>query len=167
MVAPNQEIIGHGELYASKYNAERGAETVRRIVRELTAVSASDDDIRVAVEAAADGLLYTSEGDYPFLWVHAGLDGETAVTEQLVREKMAAYVDGDPDADKPLAQTRAATVWPAHTTGQRCPSTLVDELLRGVFPEEQPCALFELDGLVASAPPPRLLDVLGGRHPIG
>jgi hypothetical protein len=104
LTAPNGEIIGRGELYASKYNAQRGAETVRRIIRELTEVSAGDDDIQVAAEAAAEGLYYISEGDYPYLWVHADLAAPTAVTEDLIRDTMAKYVDSDPDTDGPLAE---------------------------------------------------------------
>jgi uncharacterized protein YegP (UPF0339 family) len=102
--AGNGQVIATSELYASKYNAGRGAETVRRIVRELTDVVASDDQIRQEVEAAAEGLLYMSEADYPYTWVEAELDGDEEITEDLVREKMAVYVDNDPDADAPLAE---------------------------------------------------------------
>jgi uncharacterized protein YegP (UPF0339 family) len=104
LVAANHEIIGRGELYVSKYNAQRGAETVRRIIRDMTDVEASDDQIQHAAENAAEGLYYISEGDYPYLWVHANLAGPTEVTEDLVRDTMAAYVDNDPDADSPLAE---------------------------------------------------------------
>lgn len=104
LAAANGAIIGRGELYASKYNAQRGAETVRRIVRELTDANAGDDDIQVAAEEAAEGLYYISEGDYPYLWVHADLPAPTAVTEELVRETMAPYVDADPNADGPLTE---------------------------------------------------------------
>lgn len=100
--AGNGEIIARGELYVSKYNAQRGAETVRKTIRDMTGEAASDDDIQTAIEDAADGLYYMSEGDYPFLYVHADLDNQE-ITEELVREKLAHYVDGDPDADKPLA----------------------------------------------------------------
>ncbi|RLB61510.1 MAG: hypothetical protein DRI90_11195, partial [Deltaproteobacteria bacterium] len=65
VVASNNETIGRGELYVSKYNAERGAETVRRIIRELTDVAAGDDAIQTAVEAVVTGADYTSEADYP------------------------------------------------------------------------------------------------------
>ncbi len=109
LLADNQEIIGRGELYVSKYNAERGAETVRRIIRDLTEVTASDDDIRQAVEKAAEGLTHMSEADYPFTWVHAELDGITTITEELVRAKLASTIDNDPDADKPLADLYSMT----------------------------------------------------------
>ena len=71
--ARNGEVIATSELYASKYNAGRGAETVRRIVRQLTEVSATDEQIRREVEAAAEGLEYRSEAEYPYYWVHAEL----------------------------------------------------------------------------------------------
>jgi uncharacterized protein YegP (UPF0339 family) len=104
LVAPNNEIIGRSEMYASKYNARRGAETVREIIRELTSTTPSDEDVREAIEVAADGAWYTSEADYGYFYVGAELDDPDApITEELVREKMAPFVDEDPDTDKPLA----------------------------------------------------------------
>jgi len=129
LLATNHEIIGRGEMYVSKYNAERGAETVRRIIRELTEVSASDEEIRRAVEAAADGLTYTSEADYEFTWVHAELDGITAITEELVRAKLADYIDNDPDTDKPLADLYSMTsTWDEwQTPAESCAAEQDDE----------------------------------------
>lgn len=106
--AENGEIIGRGEMYTSKYNARRGAETVRRIVRELTATTPTDADLREAIEVAADGAWYTSEADYGFSYVGAELNNaDEEITEDLVRRMMADFVDGDPDTDKPLADLHA------------------------------------------------------------
>ena len=102
--AANHEIIGLSELYASKQNADRGVETVREIVAGLSAKGASDEDVRAAIELGAKGASYTSESDYDYSYVHADLGGsDLPITVDLVREAMASYVDGDPDADKPLA----------------------------------------------------------------
>ena len=108
IVAGNGQIIGRGEMYASKSNARRGAETVRRIVRELTDTAPTDADVREALEVAAEGASYTSESDYPFTYVGATLsDANAPITEELVRELMADYIDNDPDTDKPLADLYA------------------------------------------------------------
>lgn len=68
--------------------------------------SKSDAELKAEIEAAADGLLYVSEGDYPYTFVSAPLvTGERRrIDEALVRAKLASFVDGDPDADKPLAE---------------------------------------------------------------
>lgn len=106
--AANNEIIGRGEMYTSKYNARRGAETVRRIVRELTATTPSEADLKEAIEVAAEGAWYTSEADYGYTYVGAELNNpDEEITEDLVRRLMAPYVDGDPDTDKPLADLYA------------------------------------------------------------
>ena len=103
--AGNGQIIGRGEMYASKSNAFRAAERVRELLRELTAVGdATDVEFQAEVGTAADGLYYMSESDYPFTFVRAEQSEEAAVTEELVREAFASVVDGDPDADKPLAE---------------------------------------------------------------
>ena len=109
IVALNGEIVARGEMYASKSNALRGAETVRDILRELTGDGeATDAEIQVEVERAADGLTYMSESDYPYLWVHADTGGSApAIDEAFVRQAFAAYVDEDPDADKPMADLYA------------------------------------------------------------
>ncbi|MCA9620443.1 MAG: DUF1508 domain-containing protein [Myxococcales bacterium] len=110
IVAGNGEIVANGEMYSSKYAAERGAENVRRIVREMTETVATDADVEAAITVAAEGALYVSESDYGFTYVHAPLaDATTPITEELVRELMASYVDADPDADKPLAGLYAMT----------------------------------------------------------
>jgi uncharacterized protein YegP (UPF0339 family) len=107
IVAANHEIIGRGEMYSSKYNAKRGAETVRNIIRDMTGATASDADVRAALELAVDGASYTSEADYGFFYVHAQLDAGVEITEALVRDKMAGYIDNDSDTDKPLADLYA------------------------------------------------------------
>lgn len=108
LAATNGELIGRSEMYASKYNAKRGAETVREIIRSMTNTTPTDDDIREAIEVAADGASYTSESDYPFTYVEAALSSpDEVIDEALVRRLMAPYVDGDEDTDKPLADLYA------------------------------------------------------------
>jgi uncharacterized protein YegP (UPF0339 family) len=122
--AGNGQTIGHGELYTSKYSASRGAETVRRIIRELTDVAPSDDDIRREIESAAEGLTYMSEADYPWTWVHAELvggeqDPDFHITEELIRERMAVYIDNDSEADGPLADLYADSAgWDPSKAGE-------------------------------------------------
>lgn len=65
--------------------------------------SKTDAQVKADIEAAAAGNLYTSESDYPFTWVEAKLEGQTSITQDLVRTKLASYVDNDEAADKPLA----------------------------------------------------------------
>jgi hypothetical protein len=102
--AVNGETVARGEMYASKSNAERGVEAVREILRGLAGWQApSDEEVKVAIERAAEGANYTSESDYGFFYVHAPLTGPTEITAELVQELMASYVDGDPDTDKPMA----------------------------------------------------------------
>src|SRR5205085_1571223 len=68
--AGNGQIIGRGEMYASKSNAFHGAETVRELVRGLTSVGEpTDTDFQAEVASASDGLWYSTEGDYPFTFV--------------------------------------------------------------------------------------------------
>lgn len=103
LVAGNGEVIGRGEMYVSKSNAVRGAGRVREIVRALVGTSApSDADIQSEIEKAADGLTYMSESDYPFTFVRA-VGAPATITEAAVRNAFAKDVDGDEDADKPLA----------------------------------------------------------------
>jgi uncharacterized protein len=108
LVASNNEILGRGEMYASKSGAFTGASTVHRIVREITKTGeASDTQIQAEIEKASEGLTYMSESDYPFMFVSAPLDGE--ITEDAVRSAFAAVVDADEDTDKPLAELFAMT----------------------------------------------------------
>jgi uncharacterized protein len=102
--AGNGEIIARGEMYVSKSNAFRGAETVRRIVRELTKkTSVTDAQIQKEVERASEGLTYMSESDFPFEFVSGALPGGK-VDEAAVRAAFASIVDSDENADGPLAE---------------------------------------------------------------
>jgi len=75
--------------------------------------SKTDAEVKAAIEAAAAGAIYVSESDYPFTYVTAKLEGQKTITQALVREKLASYVDGDPAADKPLATLVAMNAsWP-------------------------------------------------------
>jgi hypothetical protein len=76
-------------------------------------ISKTDAQVKADVEAASAGNLYVSESDYPFTWVEAKLEGQTSVTQDLVRQKLASYVDGDEDADKPMSSLVAMNGdWP-------------------------------------------------------
>ena len=75
--------------------------------QELT--SKTDAQVKAEIEAAAVGANYTSESDYGFTYVSAKLTGETSMTQALVREKVASFVDADPSTDKPLATLYAET----------------------------------------------------------
>lgn len=76
-------------------------------------ISKSDAQVKADIEAAAAGNLFVSESDYPFTWVEATLEGQTSITQELVREKLASYVDGDEDADKPMSSLVAMNGdWP-------------------------------------------------------
>ena len=102
--AGNGQVIARGEMYASKSNANRGADRVREMLREMAGEGeATDEEIRVEVEAAASGLFYISESDYPFTYVNAAATG-TDVTEAAVRAAFASIVNADEDADKPMAE---------------------------------------------------------------
>jgi hypothetical protein len=63
----------------------------------------SDAEIEAAIEQATVGLLYISESDAPFELVIGSVDLGGAITEGLVREEFASYVEADPGADKPLS----------------------------------------------------------------
>jgi hypothetical protein len=63
----------------------------------------TDAAIEAALAAAAEGLLYTSESDYPFEVVTGSVADGAPVDEATVRAEFASYVDKKADADKPLA----------------------------------------------------------------
>lgn len=69
----------------------------------------TDTQVKADIEAAAIGANYTSESDYGFKYVSAKLEGQTSMTQALVRTKVASFVDADPDTDKPLAKLYAST----------------------------------------------------------
>ena len=71
--------------------------------------SKTDAQVKAEIETAAVGANYTSESDYGFKFVSAKLSGETSMTQALVRDKLASFVDSDPDTDKPLATLYAET----------------------------------------------------------
>ena len=98
----NGQIIGRGEMYASKSGAFAAVERIRDLIRQLAAVGdVTDVDLQSEVTRVSEGLWYMSESDYPFSFVRA-TDAEV-VSEAAVREAFAAAVDADPDADKPMA----------------------------------------------------------------
>jgi hypothetical protein len=68
--------------------------------------SKTDAQVQAEIEAAAVGANYTSESDYGFTFVSAKLEGETSMTQALVRTKLGSFVDADPATDKPLAPER-------------------------------------------------------------
>lgn len=104
VLAANHQIIARSQMYATKSGALHAASTVCAILRQLSGKgSATDAEIQAQVEKAADGLLLTSESDYPFQFVAAPLPATTPITTDVVRTAFAAVVDADPDADKPLA----------------------------------------------------------------
>jgi hypothetical protein len=105
VLAPNHQIIARSQMYATKSGALHAASTVRTILRQLAGKgSATDAEIQAEVEKAADGLLLTSESDYPFQFVSATLPSATTpITTEVVRTAFAAVVDADPAADKPLS----------------------------------------------------------------
>lgn len=104
LTATSGEILGRGEMYATKSNAFRGAARVRELVRELTAIDdVTDGELAGEVGRASEGLWYMSESDYPFTFVKADGAEPQEITEELVRAQLGALVDADPDADKPMA----------------------------------------------------------------
>ena len=70
--------------------------------------SKTDAQVKADIEASAVGANYTSESDYGFKFVSAKLEGQTSITQALVRAKLASFVDSDPDTDKPLAKLYAS-----------------------------------------------------------
>jgi hypothetical protein len=71
--------------------------------------SKTDAQVQAEIEAATVGANFTSESDYGFTFVSAKLEGPTSVTQALVREKLASFVDADPATDKPLSSLYATT----------------------------------------------------------
>jgi hypothetical protein len=71
--------------------------------------SKTDAQVQAEIEAAAVGANFTSESDYGFTFVSAKLEGQTSMTQALVRAKVASFVDADPATDKPLATLYAST----------------------------------------------------------
>jgi hypothetical protein len=88
-------------------SAAAGDENEADFSQELK--SKTDAEVKAEIEAAAVGANYTSESDYGFKFVSAKLNGETSMTQALVRAKVASFVDADPDTDKPLAKLYAQT----------------------------------------------------------
>jgi hypothetical protein len=88
---------------------------------EAALASRTDAQVRAELEEAAEGVRHLSESDYPFTFVSAkraaGDPQNPNIT--LVRTKFASFVDGDPDADKPLADlhamARSFSTWRGHT----------------------------------------------------
>ena len=93
--------------------AAAGDESEAEFSQEIR--SKTDAQVKAEIEAATVGANYTSESDYGFTFVSAKLNGETSMTQALVRAKVASFVDADPDTDKPLAklygETRTWTEW--------------------------------------------------------
>ena len=123
LVARNNQVIGTSESYVSRSNAERGVDTVQGIVASL-ADAPVDDEVRVAIEKGAEGAwlgaVHGSESDYPFTYVEAELGPGEEVTMDLIREKFADEVDGDPDTDKPLAELYGMEDADWRTTAEIC-----------------------------------------------
>ena len=78
----------------------------------------TDLAIQTELDAAAKGLTYTSESDYPWTYVTAKstpAPASGALTVDDVRALFGSYVDDDPDADKPIAklvsETRSFAEW--------------------------------------------------------
>jgi hypothetical protein len=71
--------------------------------------SKSDEQVKAEIEAAAKGAIYVSESDEEFTFVSAPLAASerASITEELVRAKLAKYVDENEDADKPMASLHA------------------------------------------------------------
>src|SRR5262249_38676734 len=107
------KVAARGETYTSKWGAEHGADTVRKIIGELTGAGpVSDADVQKALEGAAEGILFPSESDYPYTYVQASLAANEEITETTIRAKLASFVNGDPDTDKPLASLYAmSSTW--------------------------------------------------------
>lgn len=73
-------------------------------------VAKTDAAIEREIATAAEGAIYMSEADFPFTLVKASLSPEAKrISVELVREKLAPYVDEDPYADKPLATLKSMT----------------------------------------------------------
>ena len=104
LFAQNGQIIGQGEVYASKSNALRGAARVQEILRDLTGkADLTAEQILADLTKASEGIYYLSESDFPFVPVTATLGAGQTITEAVVREELASVIDADPATDKPLA----------------------------------------------------------------
>lgn len=68
-----------------------------------TGSASGDEAIEQAIAKAAEGLLYTSESDYPFELVTGSSSPGSPVLEATIRKDFAAYVEAKAGADKPLA----------------------------------------------------------------
>jgi hypothetical protein len=108
--AANEEIIGRSEMYKTKSGAMAAAAAVRELLRDVTdAGEITDATIGSEIASASEGLLYTSESDFPYELVTAKLTAGQEIDEALVRSALASYVDGDEAADKPMADLVAMT----------------------------------------------------------
>lgn len=81
--AGNGEIIGTSELYASKYNAERGARTVRALVRLIRSAEAKAAPRREQFE------VFTGEDRQTYFRLRAG-NGEIMLGSEGYRSKAGA-----------------------------------------------------------------------------
>jgi hypothetical protein len=113
VVALSLTLAAFGAGCAGETEAPAADENEADFAQEIR--SKTDAQVKAEIEAAAVGANYTSESDYGFKFVSAKLNGETSMTQALVRAKVASFVDADPDADKPLAtlyaETRTWTEW--------------------------------------------------------
>jgi hypothetical protein len=129
ILATNKNVLARSEMYASKSNAIAGATSVRALLRKLAGASAlTDAEIQAEIAKASDGLLFTSESDYPFEFVSTDL-GTASITQDLVQTKLASYVDQDPAADKPMASLfgMSATWQTWKDQGHNCSDTSYPE----------------------------------------
>jgi hypothetical protein len=109
-----------GPAPAGENDSDNEAEFSQDIVKSQT-----DANVKAEIEAAAKGANFTSESDFPFLYVSAKLpvklSAQKAITEKLVRTELASFVDNDPDTDKPLAtlvgMSKTFTEWKKDFTG--------------------------------------------------
>ncbi len=98
----------------------------------------TDAAVQAEIAAAAKGTVYVSESDNTFTLVKASLpDGTRAITEAIVRDKLAWYVDHDENADKPLAKLNMATKtwasWKSESDPKECGTP-------GSYPGPEECA---------------------------
>ncbi len=121
LVAVNGEVIARGETYVSASNAERGAQTVLHILRDLESETTTDAEVQAEIERAAEGAFLVSETDAPFTFVSAALGSGEGVTEAVIRAKLAKFVDDREDLDGPLADlvsmTQSWEEWKAESVG--------------------------------------------------
>jgi len=132
------------------------------------AVSTAPDSPRVRIERAAEGLLYTSEGDYPFDWV--SLPGTPA--ETLTPEAFAALVGhpGAPAAEITLDEFFARHVERVHPQDAVAMAQVpryqaLRETLRATLGHAR---VFRLDGTssIECYVVGRLSDGVGGLHTV-